>query len=165
MSTTVAEIAQRVRTGGAPSDRLLGDVACLIERFTEGRYEDPIYGPLGFPAEWLPLRLTAQDLDELVEALIAVMVSSPDAAARAAWALGKARHERAVDHLIATLGECWRSEGALTFQILWALGTYGEDRAWPLIERIAVEGAGEPREEARRMLRARALLAGGDGPP
>jgi HEAT repeat protein len=152
MEVTAEEILERLRGAERPTDRFLRDAIFLVERVVERRRDDHNYLAMGFPVEWLALTLTTRQLDDFVEAFAAVMDTDPALAPRAAWGLGKARHDRGVERLIARLEKCWQSPDELTFQILFALGTFGEERAWPLIERIAAEGAGAPCEEARRML-------------
>ncbi|WP_242393561.1 HEAT repeat domain-containing protein [Anaeromyxobacter oryzisoli] len=115
------------------------------------RYDDPSYAQLGLPPDWLAVRLTRSEFDDIIDVLADVLDAYPTLASTAAWALGKSFSDRATPRLISALERYWSSEDHVAHQLLIALENHGLERAESLVEQIAQTGLDESRELAIRL--------------
>ena len=158
MSITVKDILDRLRAEGANAPfETITYLGLLLERHARCRYDDPIYEQLNFPPGWLEVKLTDPEFDDIVEALAEVLDRYPKLASTAAFALGKARSESSVLHLMSALRKNWKLHDETTYELLGALDNYGLDRVGDLVRQIAREGLAKSREFARDLVRVKQL--------
>jgi hypothetical protein len=149
----ISAVIEAVRNAGERLDfDAITPVGLLLERATFDRYGDPIYERAYMPDGWLELRPNPAELDALVDALIELLDKVPRMAASAAWALGKAKSDRAVPHLVSALERCWKVDDETAYQLLLALHDHGLQGAGDLVRQIARDGLEESREFAVSLL-------------
>jgi hypothetical protein len=152
MNVQLKEVINAIKSGGGKvSVDTITQLGLLIERASMDRYGDPVYEDLGMPPDWLELRLSSHELDELLATLVELLNSDAELAPTAAWALGKAFSGSTVPGLIAALDKYWRSDDETAYQILIALDNHGKEGAIDLIRLIASKGHGKSQEFAREL--------------
>jgi hypothetical protein len=153
MNSQVAAAISSIKSGcgSDPPVETLTNLGLLVERASLGRYDDPVYEDLGFPIDWLGIRLSDKDLKELLDELVEILDNDELLASTAAWALGKAYSDYVVPHLVHALRKYWRSNDKVAYQLLIGLDNYGKEGAADLIGMIADEGSGKSQEFARRL--------------